>query len=140
MNNEYAFPTLAYPQEKQEFDLDDIMGIINKHAAVDEEEHQQADWCGFLTLNKKKKIEVDFVRIHKEDFQLDDGILNIGYRADLREALESGSYNLAGKFRAAQPNMGKVFKQEYINYFKRKGKAGILMTPKYLIYLIPPLM
>lgn len=77
-------PALPYGQERQEIDLDDIMGILNQHAVADEEEHQQADWCGFLTLNKKKKIEVDFVRIHKEECQLDSGILNIAYRADLR--------------------------------------------------------
>lgn len=109
--NTFSAPPLPYGQERQEIDLDGIMGILNQHAGMDEEEHQQADWCGFLTLNKKKKIEVDFVRIHKEECQLDDGILNIAYRADLREALDSGSYNLAGKFRAAQPGMGKVFKQ-----------------------------
>lgn len=44
------------------------MGILNEHAMGGEadEEHQIADWCGFLTLNKKKKMEVDFIRIHKE--------------------------------------------------------------------------
>lgn len=76
-----------------------------------EEEHQVADWCGFLTLNKHKKVEVDFVRIHKEDFELDTCILNIEYRADLREALDSGSYNLAGRFRAAQAGQSEFFKQ-----------------------------
>ena len=28
--------------------------------------------------------------------------------------------------------------QEYINYFVKKGKAGIIMTSKFLIYLVPP--
>lgn len=47
--------------------IDDIMGIINEHAGnLEEEEHQVADWSGFLTKNKRVKVGVDFVRIHKE--------------------------------------------------------------------------
>jgi len=63
----------------------------------------------------------------------------VAYRADLREALESGAYILAGRFRASQQSQAELFKQEYLGYFARKGRAGVIITPKYLIYLIPPL-
>ena len=66
-------------------------------------------------------------------------MFNINYRADLREALDSGSYNLAGKFKASQSSYLESFKKDYIDYFAKKKRAGILMTSKYLIYLIPPL-
>ncbi len=92
-----------------------------------------------MTRNKSKKVEVDFFRIHKEPIELDEGILNVAYRADLREALESGAYILAGRFRASQQSQADFFKQEYLGYFVRKGRAGVIMTPKYLIYLVPPL-
>ena len=49
-----------------------------------EEEHQAADWSGFLTLNKKHRCGVDFIRIHNEPCDFEDIHLNIAYRADLR--------------------------------------------------------
>jgi len=56
-----------FVEQKQEFDFDGIMGILNEHVGnMDvEEEHQLADWSGFLTKNKKDRCGVDFVRIHK---------------------------------------------------------------------------
>jgi hypothetical protein len=96
----------GYGEQKgsQDFDIDGIMGLINEHAGnIDaEEEHQLADWSGFFSKNKRMKVGVDFIRIHKEPLDLDDIILNMGFRADIREALDSNSYNLAGKFKAAQ--------------------------------------
>ena len=65
-------------------------------------------------------------------------MLNIAYRADLHEALEA-NYNFAGKFKASQASYIETFKKEYVDYFSRKKRAGILWTNKYLIYLIPPL-
>mgnify|MGYP000880719899 FL=1 len=89
------------------------MVIINEHAgnADFEDEHLSADWCGFLTRNKSKKVEVDFFRIHKVPIELEEGMLNVAYRADMREALQNGGYLLAGRFRAAQPSQAELFKQ-----------------------------
>ena len=105
-----------------------------------EEEHQVADWSGFITRNKNFKVGVDFVRIHKfEPCDFEDIImLNIAYRADLHESLDA-NYNLAGKFKASQSSHADTWRKDYIDYFSRKRRAGILMTNKYLIYLIPPL-
>ena len=60
----------------------------------------------------------------------------MAYRGDIQEGLTK-NYNLAGKFKAANPSNADAF-QEYINYFIKKDKAGIVVTSKYLIYLVPP--
>jgi len=102
-----------------------------------EEEHLESDWCGFITRNKHSKVEADFYRIHKEPFEL-ESMLNITHRADLREGLNRNDYVLAGKFRAANASNVDAF-DEYIAYFTKKQRGGIIFTPKYLIYLVPPL-
>lgn len=43
---------------------------------------------------------------------------------------------MAGKFRAANTLNIEAF-NEYIRYFRKKGRAGIILTRNYLIYLIP---
>jgi hypothetical protein len=43
---------------------------------------------------------------------------------------------LAGKFKSANQSNNQAFR-EYIDYFKKKNKAGIVFTKSYLIYLIP---
>jgi len=48
------------------------------------------------------------------------------------------NYDLAGKFRATNQTSAEAF-QEYINYFVKKNKAGIVVTSKFVIYLVPPL-
>jgi hypothetical protein len=124
-------------------ETEDIFAMLKEFAEKEEheEEHVEYDWCGFMTRNKQFKVEVDFERIHKEPFELDLTVLNVAYRANIEEGLNRGDYVLAGKFRAAnQTNQSnqEAF-AEYLNYFSKKERAGVIFTNKYLIYLLPPL-
>lgn len=73
--------------------------------------------------------------IHKVPFELDT-LLNVSHRADVKEGLNREDYVMAGKFRAANALNMESF-NEYIRYFRKKNKAGIIVTRNYLIYLIP---
>jgi hypothetical protein len=44
---------------------------------------------------------------------------------------------MAGKFKAANPANVDAF-NNYINYFIKKNRAGIVQSSHYLIYLLPP--
>lgn len=44
---------------------------------------------------------------------------------------------LAGKFKASNKLNQEAF-QDYIKYFIKKNRAGIIFTNLYLIYLLPP--
>lgn len=52
--------------------------------------------------------------------------------------MNRNDYVLAGKFKAASQASIEPF-NEYINYFKKKQRAGIIYTKSYLICLIPPI-
>lgn len=45
---------------------------------------------------------------------------------------------MAGKFRAANSLNVNAF-NDYINYFLKKNRSGIIQSKNYLIYLLPPM-
>ena len=81
---------------------------------------------GFLTRNKQFKVEVDFNLIHKVPFEL-ESIINVSHRGELEEAVSREDYVVAGKFRAANSLNVNAF-NEYIKYFIKKKKAGIIQS------------
>lgn len=54
------------------------------------------------------------------------------------EGINREDYVMAGKFKAANSLNVAPF-NEYISYFIKKNKAGIIQTKNYLIYLLPPI-
>lgn len=117
-------------------ETNDIMAMIRDYAEKEQEMDQdESDWVGFMTRNKQFKVEVDFKMIHKVHLELDT-LLNVSHRADIKEGASREDYVMAGKFRAANSLNVEAF-NEYIRYFRKKNRAGIILTRNYLIYLIP---
>jgi hypothetical protein len=55
----------------------------------------------------------------------------------LEEGVTREDYVMAGKFKAASNLHVEGFKN-YINYFIKRNRAGIIQSKSYLIYLLPP--
>lgn len=123
------------PQLQQEV-TSDILGMIREFTENNQQpEQDESDWVGFMTRKKQFKVEVDFNLIHKVPFEL-ESIINVSHRANLQEATTREDYVMAGKFKAVN-NLNVNAFNEYINYFTKKNRAGVIQTKNYLIYLIP---
>ncbi len=62
----------------------------------------------------------------------------MSHRGDLQEGITREDYVMAGKFKASN-NLNINAFNDYINYFIKKGRAGIIQSKNYLIYLLPPM-
>ncbi len=92
---------------------------------------------GFFTRNNQFKVEVEFNRITKEAPLNLEVILNVSHRGDLHEAINRTDYALAGKFRAVNKQNQEAF-NDYVKYFIKKNRGGIVFANEYLIYILPP--
>lgn len=63
--------------------------------------------------------------------------MNVSHRGDINEALNRTDYALAGKFKAVNKLNQEAF-NDYIRYFIKKNRGGIIFSNEYLIYLLPP--
>jgi hypothetical protein len=95
------------------------------------------DWSGFLTRNKKNRVGVDLRLLTKMPLDHLDFVLNVSHRGDIDDGLTRPNQFVVGKFRASDSINQPAF-SEYIRYFQEKGRAGIIETQMYLIFLIPP--
>lgn len=107
--------------------------ILTKFAETHEEE---VDWSGFLTRNKLHRVAVDFRLITKVQLDL-EFVLNVSHRGDFEDGLTRPGVFAVGKFRASDRINQPIF-DNYVRYFQEKGRAGIIETQSYLIFLIPP--
>lgn len=101
-----------------------------------ETQDEEVDWSGFLTRNKRLRVAVDLRLITKLHLDL-EFVLNVSHRGDIEDGLSRPNIFGVGKFRASDRMNQTVF-GDYIRYFQEKGRAGIIETQSYLIFLIPP--
>lgn len=110
-----------------------IYDMLMKIAETQEEE---VDWSGFFMRNKRLRVGVDLRLITKAPLDL-EFVLNVSHRGDMEDGLTRLNQYAVGKFRAADHINVEPF-GEYIRYFQGKGRAGIIESQMYLIFLIPP--
>lgn len=110
-----------------------IYDMLMKIAETQEEE---VDWSGFLMRNKKLRVGVDLRLITKVPLDL-EFVLNVSHRGDIDDGLTRPSQYALGKFRASD-NINMAPFSEYVRYFQEKGRAGIIESQMYLVFLIPP--
>lgn len=105
-----------------------------------EEENLKEIWNGFLTKNKKERVNIDIFKIRGniDDNYFKGFILNICNRIKYEEVLKK---HLLGIVAISPQNITQkdIFDQ-YINYFTERQRCGVINITenKYTLYITPP--
>lgn len=146
-------PAPMYPvldgQLPESYQSEDMLHIISKvlnngdkkeedkewsEKKEEKESQREPDWSGFLLRNKLCKVGIDgFAKTPAFTFQ--DCLINITYLLRLSEVVLKGRKQVL----LVEPTneISKKAFDEYIAFLKKKESAGIAVSYKYLLFVLP---